>query len=300
MKTFPSRASRLAVPAIAALFTVFFLNYVLPGMAADVHVPMLKSGTEVYSNVTVYSQTETELFISHSRGMGNVKIATLDDESLIALGMKTWAQQEAEKPTTIVVNQVKETVHQVKEKLENVKFSLPVAAREPGKTLPIDLQSQDGIVMASVAAAVVTVFYLFWCYCLRLICLNANSEPGFLVWLPVLQIFPMLRAAQMSGWFAMLPVISIGSLIVVFPLLQLGQIPPWLYALGGIPLLMVFVSLWWCLRIAQACGKGTMTGILLFLPITGFFAFLYLAFSRPQREEDEPKGPLKLDTLAKA
>src|SRR5207249_4676934 len=45
------------------------------------------------------------------------------------------------------------------------------------------------------------VLYLFACYCAMLVCKKVGQEPGVLVWIPILQVFPMLRAAGMSGWW---------------------------------------------------------------------------------------------------
>jgi hypothetical protein len=224
----------------------------------DLKVPTLQSGTETYSNVTVYGQTETELFISHARGLENIKISSLDEASLRALGLKTPAEKAAaaaaNSPTGKVMKEVQGAMGQVKDGLAEMNLSLPVAAREPSQSLPLVLESQTGLIILAIFLAV----YLFTCYCLRLICLNAGTTPGALIWFPVLQVFPLLRAAQMSGWC---------FLLFLIPIVNLGA------------------SLWWCLRIAQACGKGTLTGILLFLPITGIFAFFYLAFSKGNREE---------------
>jgi hypothetical protein len=230
--------------------------------AVDLQVPTIQSGTEVYSNVTVYSQTETELFISHARGLGNIKISSLDETSLRALGLKTPAEKAAaaaaNSPHGKVLREVQGAMGQVKDGLAEMNITLPVAAREPGQNFPLVLQSHTGQIILVITVAL----YLFCCYCLRLICLNAGTTPGALIWFPLLQMFPLLRAAQMSGWCI---------LLFLIPIVNLG------------------VSLWWCLRIAQACGKSTLTGILLFLPITGIFAFFYLAFSKGNREE-EPGG----------
>ena len=46
----------------------------------DAKIPLLKVGSEVYSNVTVTSVTATDVYFSHSRGMGNAKLKSLDPE----------------------------------------------------------------------------------------------------------------------------------------------------------------------------------------------------------------------------
>jgi hypothetical protein len=97
------------------------------------------------------------------------------------------------------------------------------------------------------------LLHIFFSNVMRLICINAGTDPGVMIWLPVLQMFPMLRAAQMS---------------------------PWSILLFLIPIVNIFAQISWSLKIAKACGKGTATGIMLFLPITNFFALLYLAYSK--------------------
>ena len=48
--------------------------------AADEHFSTLKVGTEVYTNVTVTSVSVTEIFFTHSRGIGNAKLKNLEPE----------------------------------------------------------------------------------------------------------------------------------------------------------------------------------------------------------------------------
>ena len=45
---------------------------------ADEKLPMLKAGSEVYSNVTVTTVTATDIYFTYSSGMGNVKLSKLD------------------------------------------------------------------------------------------------------------------------------------------------------------------------------------------------------------------------------
>jgi len=96
------------------------------------------------------------------------------------------------------------------------------------------------------------VFHLFFSYCARLICIKTGNVPGIMVWLPVLQIFPMLRAAGMSGW--------------------------WFLGLF-VPVLNLVVQILWCINIVKARGKHVIWAILLILPLINVVAFIYLAFS---------------------
>src|SRR6266699_696928 len=46
--------------------------------ADEAHLATLRVGTEVYSNVTVTSVSVTDIFFTHSRGVGNAKLKNLD------------------------------------------------------------------------------------------------------------------------------------------------------------------------------------------------------------------------------
>src|SRR5215207_5402632 len=48
--------------------------------AADEQVATLQIGSEIYSNVTVTSVSATDIYFSHSRGLGNAKLKNLSPE----------------------------------------------------------------------------------------------------------------------------------------------------------------------------------------------------------------------------
>jgi hypothetical protein len=134
---------------------------------------------------------------------------------------------------------------------------------------------EPDLTMVLVALGIVLVFYLFWCYCCARICEKAGHPGGFLVWLPVLQLFPLLRAAGMSGW--------------------------WFLAFC-LPLLNLVGHILWSIRICKARGKGVLCTVFLLLPVTSFLAFLYLAFSGGARfpARTAPKPKVQMMTLEAA
>jgi hypothetical protein len=99
-----------------------------------------------------------------------------------------------------------------------------------------------------------------------LICQKVGHPPGILVWLPLVQLLPLLRAAGMSGW--------------------------WFLAYL-VPGLNIVAQIIWSLKIAKARGKSVWVGVLLLLPVANLFSFLYLAFSNGATgggdEDSEPK-----------
>ena len=48
-------------------------------------IPVLKSKTEDYANVTLLSQTPTHVFIQHSRGTASLKRSNVDESALAQL-----------------------------------------------------------------------------------------------------------------------------------------------------------------------------------------------------------------------
>ena len=50
------------------------------GAHADVKLPVLKVGSEVYSNVTILNKSSTDIYFTHAGGMGNAKLKNLDPD----------------------------------------------------------------------------------------------------------------------------------------------------------------------------------------------------------------------------
>ncbi len=59
-------------------FIVFGLIAAVWAARADEKLPVLKAGSEVYSNVTVTAVTATDIYFTYSGGMANVKLSKLD------------------------------------------------------------------------------------------------------------------------------------------------------------------------------------------------------------------------------
>jgi hypothetical protein len=214
-------------------------------------------GTQTYSNVTVTTQNKDYVFLLHSRGMLNVKVADLSIETKQLLGY------EQKPPPQTPSEWAKKTM---------VKLDQP-EVREMQQKLSATSLHLRGIkhVLSPNMIGLLLLIYLFFCYCSKLICEKAGHRPGALIWLPILQMIPLLRAAGMS--------------------------PLWLLAFL-VPIVHIAAQIIWCVKISQARGKGVLTTILLILPFTGFFAYLYLAFSEAKDSDDDKR--IQLMTLETA
>ena len=266
MITQTQRGYRAVGWRLTGVFLAWLSVTLLP--AADVELPMLKSGTDVFTNVTIYGQTQTDLFIKHARGFGNVKISSLDNPTLRLL--KLGGETPEEKAAGTTAGKAAATVATLKAKLSEVQWKRPSDADVMG--LISRVRPSPNVLIGALAAAV--IFYLLFCACMKLICLNAGSKPGLMIWFPVLQILPLLRAAKMSFWW-----------FVTFLIPLVGMVT------------FVVAYIVWCVKISKACGKGTLVALLLILPGTNLLAFLYLAVSKGNSQPVEEVVPLQRHTM---
>jgi hypothetical protein len=247
--------------------TCFLLGGLFLGAAhlttavAEETFPVIQIGTKTYTNVTVTTKAKKYIFIMHSAGMANIKIEDLSPELQEELGyaasgakpkgtggaVAAWAK---EKMALVQVPQVRAAEQRLQD-----------TWRERAATQLPKLRSANPMLIYAALGAML-LGYLFFCYCAKLICDKTGNPPGILVWLPLLQMFPLLRAAGMS--------------------------PLWFLAYL-VPVLNIVAQIVWSSKIAKARGKSVWAGICLLLPITSFFAFLYLAFSDGGLEKEEPE-----------
>lgn len=226
----------------------FVLLFVCTGTlrAEEESFPVFKVGTRTYTNVTVTTKAKKYVFILHSTGMANIKVADLSPELQQQLGYvvpeekntkgsgQRLADWTKKKMATLSTPQIRAAEMRVQE-----TWQTQAASRIP------NLQTLDRKRLIMIAAIGLFI-YLFFSYCNKMICEKAGKKPGILVWLPIAQVFPMFEAANMSPLW-----------ILLFPIAP-------------------FV---WSFKIATACGKNAFVGFLLLVPGISFFAYLYLAFS---------------------
>ena len=234
---------------------------------------MLKTRTDVFKNVTVYNQSKTDIFIKHERGIASVKFTELDVETLELLGQSGYSIKLPASSGKSVT-----TVHARELTPQSNAASNAAPAVVANSRLEAELRERVMPAVAPLMALATTrlnpqliwavlggvlLAYLFICFCLKLICAKAGAEPGVLIWLPILQLFPLLRAAGMSGWWFV----------------------AWL-----VPVLNIIAQIVWSFKIVQARGKGVLVAIGLLLPITSLFSLLYLAFSGGESDGGNEPG----------
>lgn len=219
---------------------------------------VLEVGTHVYSNVTVTTRAKGYIFILHSEGMTNIRVEDLSPAIRHQLGYDLAAEKPPTSPTgawakKTIANLQTPQVQGIRNELKDFAEKLPVGNF---KLPPLTTR------LIAIAGAAVLLVYFFFCYCAMLVCQKTGAQPGVLIFIPVLQAVPMLRAAGMSAW--------------------------WLMAFF-VPVLNLVANVLWCVKIVQARQKSGWVALFLFLPLTNIFAFLYLAFS--DAAASEPAAP---------
>ena len=232
----------------------------------DLHLDVLQTRTGSFTNVTVLSRSNTDIFIRHSQGIGNIKLANLNPETIGRLnsgdapgGVSTPGKSGTapkESGTSIFAAEATPSLSaaNLKAQMSQQMVSGLAALKK------LSAVKLSPVVLGLLAAGLVAG-YLFFCYCLKLICEKTGFAAGLLIWIPFLQLIPLLRAAGMSGWWV------VGFLI---------------------PVVNLIAQIVWCFKIVQKRGKNALVAIALLLPGTNLLAILYLAFSSGGGDEDQP------------
>jgi hypothetical protein len=229
--------------------------------------PVLETKTGAYTNVTVTKKTKDWIFILHSAGVCNVKASDLSPEARIMLGYDTLLKkgEVAKEPSA----------SQPLAQLTHLKFSqvkeFATGWRQHGKEKVAEAKTfmAANPMAICIFLGIIGAVYIFVSTCFWLICRKTHIAPGPLVWVPILQLIPLLRAANMPR--------------------------VWFFAYF-VPVLNIVAQIVWCVKIVRSRGKNPWVAFLLVLPVTSFFAFLYLAFSRSAPVQIESNEILALET----
>jgi uncharacterized protein DUF5684 len=229
--------------------------------------PVLETKTGAYTNVTVTKKTKDWVFILHSQGVCNIKATDLSTDARIALGYEEPPNNGTPKVVAPVHEGFAPLAHL---KLLDVKqFAADWRMNRREKQAQVQAFIVANPVIICTILGIVAVVYIFSSVCFWLICRKTHIAPGPLVWVPILQLIPLMRAANMPrAWFFayFVPVINIVAVILL------------------------------SINIVKSRGKSPWVAFLLILPPTSLFAFLYLAFSQSAPVQMANNEVLSLET----
>ena len=234
--------------------------------------PVLQTKAGAYTNVTVTKKTKDWIFILHSAGVCNVKATDLSPEARVMLGYDAAPKQGEEVKTASAASQA---FSKPLAQLSQLKFSkvkeFASGWRHNGKEKIAEVKSYfvANPMVLSTILGIGAVVYISLSVCFWLICRKTHIAPGPLVWVPFLQLIPLLRAANIPRiWF----------FAYFIPLINV------------IPIIMLSI------KIVRSRGKSPWVAFLLIMPPTTVFAFLYLAFSRSAPVQIHTNEVLALET----
>jgi hypothetical protein len=136
---------------------------------------------------------------------------------------------------------------------------------------------------------ITTALQLLFCTTLEVIADKQEIPAPWLAWVPLLQIYPMVKAGNGSVAQLVVLILSLfavgiaGALLapVLSPLVAVALVLGW-----GVWASVYFGRLMWNTAVNR--GVSGWLGVLVFVPLVGFFAYLYIAF------HDGVQGPSKL------
>jgi hypothetical protein len=112
------------------------------------------------------------------------------------------------------------------------------------------MEAEQGVGMFTILLGI--GFFVFFSYCMKLICAKANVDPGVLIWIPFVQMIPMATVAGIN---------------------------PFLLLLYFIPFVnIVFMFYHWS-KVCSAVGKSPWLVIMMIIPIVNIAFLPLLAFS---------------------
>jgi len=232
-----------------------------------------------YSNVVVESVTAKTITIAHSRGVAALNPQKLTPEDRRALGLKTHSSGEpAEAATKSTLRLPRIDALFSKDRIK-AAFLDPDGMEEFGRNA--------GISKTTVAVFFFS-FYLFHCLCFFLICRKADQPSAVMVWIPLVQCYPIYRAAGMARFWFVALMGDVVFRVTVFLLAYSGLISrpspqaALLIVFFLLMLTLIHVIGWivWCFKICPALDKSAWLGLLVLFPLTQVFTLAYLAFSR--------------------
>ncbi len=59
-------------------------------------------------------------------------------------------------------------------------------------------------------------FFVFFSYCMKLICEKAKVDPGIMIWIPIVQMIPMATVAGINPFLLLLYFVPIVNIVFLF------------------------------------------------------------------------------------
>jgi hypothetical protein len=228
----------------------------------------LTIGGHTLYRATVFERTADMVYLKHDGGLLGTRVAELDGTTRRLLGYDVPADAIiAERSPRFGRGNWEAQAEEMTAAMGG--WANLGSAMEEGRGVGL------GLWVLGVMVVVGLVVHLFISGLLCMICRKADSAPGFMIWLPVLQVFPLLKAAGMSRrWpFAIVILSLLGTFLAGFSF-ELALLISLCSSLLGLGLWIA-----WSIKICLARGKSPIWAVALLLPGLNFVGLVYLAAS---------------------
>ncbi len=163
----------------------------------------LSVGRETYRNVSIQNKTASHVFLQHDNGLAVIKLRDLPMSVMQQLGFApvTLEQQKELKRMQASTNQLSQMIPiKVPPQLveQSLAFAKPFQAEFETRIRPV-LEKSFPLVITGLVLT-----HLLFSFCFMLICQKAKYPAGLAIWIPLIQIFPLMGAAKMSKWLVLL------------------------------------------------------------------------------------------------
>lgn len=68
--------------------------------------------------------------------------------------------------------------------------------------------------LIAVGAVVSLALYIFFCFCAKRICQKCGKDPGVLIWIPILNLIPLLEVAGLPVWTIILFFVPLANFVM--------------------------------------------------------------------------------------
>jgi hypothetical protein len=101
-----------------------------------------------------------------------------------------------------------------------------------------------GLAVFAIVLIICLALYIFACFCMKRICEKCNVQPGILIWIPIVQLVPLLQVAGLPVWTIILffiPIVGFVMGIVMWAKICTARGKSALLVIGIIFLPIIFI-----------------------------------------------------------
>jgi hypothetical protein len=275
------------------------------GAQAQLHMPVFSAGTNTYTNAIITAAaTGDRILIQHPLGMAAFPVAELDlatreqllEARLVSQGMAKQIEKELRKRDAALRKAERGPAEAPEISLDDAqKTSLANLVGQQAKWQANErdvqfnwawlLENFGAAILYGVLAGFLALKLLRYALLYR-IHKKSTGKGSLLVFIPILQWWPLLSAAKMSKHWLLIPLFVLAAFFAPPPvpadLEWAGK--AWLTMMALLWFAVIVFYVVWCVKLCRAVEHSGWLAILLLLPVLDYVALGVLAFRGGSRK----------------